>query len=125
MDHMVCPFCRPSSGCIVVENALAYARPDACPVTPGHTLIVPFRHFSSFFDATEEERAAMSDLIGRCREILTERYRPDGWNIGVNVGAAAGQTVPHLHCHLIPRYEGDIPDPRGGVRGVIPERRIY
>ncbi|MDD3111783.1 MAG: HIT family protein, partial [Methanofollis liminatans] len=98
---------------------------DAFPVTQGHILIIPFRHLSSFFDATDEERTALFDLVARCREIVAERYRPDGWNIGVNVGPAAGQTVPHLHVHLIPRYGGDVPDPRGGVRGVIPEKQKY
>jgi len=125
MDRMVCPFCNPHPDCIVTKNALAYARLDAFPVTQGHILIIPFRHVSSFFDATDEERTALFDLVARCREIVAERYRPDGWNIGVNVGPAAGQTVPHLHVHLIPRYGGDVPDPRGGVRGVIPEKQKY
>jgi len=117
---MTCPFCNPPPERVVTKNTLAYARYDAFPVTPGHVLIIPFRHIPSFFDATEEERRAMFDLIDRCRDLLMEQHRPDGWNIGVNVGAAAGQTVPHLHLHLIPRYEGDSADPRGGVRGVIP-----
>lgn len=120
-----CPFCDPAPADIVVQNALAYARADAFPVNPGHTLIVPFRHVSSFFEATEAERIALIDLLSRCRDVLEERYHPDGWNIGVNVGPAAGQTVPHLHVHLIPRYAGDVPDPRGGVRGVIPEKKMY
>lgn len=122
---MVCPFCNPHPDCIVAKNTLAYARFDAFPVTQGHILIIPFRHVSSFFDATDEERAALFDLVARCRTIIEERYRPDGWNIGVNVGVAAGQTVMHLHLHLIPRYDGDVPDPRGGVRGVIPEKKVY
>lgn len=122
---MICPFCNPSPADVVAANTLAYARFDAFPVSPGHILIVPRRHVSSFFDATEEERAALFDLVVCCREILDERYRPDGWNIGVNVGSAAGQTVPHLHIHLIPRYEGDTPNPRGGVRGVIPGKQSY
>jgi diadenosine tetraphosphate (Ap4A) HIT family hydrolase len=122
---MVCPFCNPSPDDVVVENTLAYARFDAFPVSPGHILIIPLRHFSSFFDATTEERAAIFNLVARCREIVAERCRPDGWNVGVNIGPVAGQTVPHLHIHLIPRYEGDVPDPRGGVRGVIPEKQKY
>lgn len=120
-----CPFCNPSPDDVVLQNALAYARADAFPVSAGHTLIVPFRHVSSFFEATEEERLALLDLLCRCRDVLEDRYHPDGWNIGVNVGAAAGQTVPHLHIHLIPRYAGDVPDPRGGVRGVVPEKQKY
>jgi diadenosine tetraphosphate (Ap4A) HIT family hydrolase len=121
----ICPFCDPSPGDIVLRNALAYARADAFPVNPGHILIVPFRHVSSLFEATDAERAALLDLLCRCRDLLEEEYLPDGWNIGVNVGTAAGQTVPHLHVHLIPRYAGDVPDPRGGVRGVVPEKKTY
>lgn len=120
-----CPFCDSSPDAVILQNALAYARADAFPVSPGHTLIVPFRHVSSFFEATEEERAAILDLLCRCRQVLEGRYHPDGWNIGVNVGTAAGQTVPHLHIHLIPRYAGDVPDPRGGVRSVVPGKQKY
>ncbi len=88
-------------------------------------LIVPFRHFWSFFDATREEVLAIHELISQARVFLDREFSPAGYNIGVNVGQIAGQTIMHLHIHLIPRYEGDIRNPRGGVRGVIPSRRIY
>ena len=119
----LCPFCNSPS--FVASNALAYALPDRYPVNPGHTLIVPFRHVASFFDTTLEERAAMQQLVDEIKILLDRRYRPDGYNLGVNVGDAAGQTVAHVHIHVIPRYAGDTAMPRGGVRAVIPERQSY
>ncbi|MBP2146290.1 diadenosine tetraphosphate (Ap4A) HIT family hydrolase [Methanofollis sp. W23] len=122
---MSCPFCDPLADEVVARNDLAYARPDRYPVSPGHLLIVPFRHVPTYFEATAGEQAALLDLVARCRPLIEEAYHPDGYNLGINVGAAAGQTVPHLHLHLIPRYVGDVPDPRGGVRGVVPEKKTY
>ena len=96
-----------------------------------HTLIVPKRHFSSLFEATPEERADLFSLLETCRDLLIKTLKdknlplPTGWNVGVNVGKDAGQTVEHLHVHLIPRYEGDMEDPTGGVRGVIPDKQKY
>ena len=122
---MNCPFCAllPSQG--AAANAHAVAFPDGFPVSPGHTLIIPKRHIASLFEATEEERAALFDLLGVMRErLLLEQY-PDGFNIGINDGEAAGQTVMHLHIHLIPRYIGDLPDPRGGVRWIFPDKAAY
>jgi len=118
-----CVFCNHRA--VVLENDLAYAVNDAFPVTPGHMLVVPKRHFASFFEASKDEREALLELINDCKILLDERQRPDGYNIGVNVGRAAGQTIMHVHIHLIPRKLGDVSDPRGGVRGVIPERRVY
>ena len=92
---------------------------------PGHLLLIPFRHIPTLFEATDEEQAALLALVREAKDLLDERFHPDGYNIGVNVGTAAGQTVMHLHVHVIPRYAGDMEDPRGGVRGVIPERRGY
>jgi len=89
---------------------------------PGHLLLIPFRHVADFFDA---ELAALLALVRDAKTLLDERFHPDGYNIGVNVGEAAGQTVMHLHVHVIPRYAGDVADPRGGVRGAVPERRVY
>ncbi|QSZ67035.1 HIT family protein [Methanofollis aquaemaris] len=122
---MTCPFCNPAPGEIVLGNDLAYARADRYPVSPGHILVIPRRHVPTFFEATDAEKMAVLELVSRCRDQIEETYHPDGYNIGVNVGAAAGQTVMHLHVHLIPRYAGDDPDPRGGVRGVIPEKKGY
>jgi diadenosine tetraphosphate (Ap4A) HIT family hydrolase len=101
------------------------ALPDAFPISPGHTLIVPERHVGSFFDISDEERAALLDLLGQARHEIAASLRPNGYNIGINDGAAAGQTVPHLHIHLIPRYRGDQGDPRGGVRWIFRDKADY
>ena len=94
-------------------------------MTRGHTLVVPFREVPTWFEATQEEQAAILELVDRVKEQLDAELHPDGYNVGFNVGEAAGQTVMHLHVHVIPRYRGDVPDPRGGVRHVIPERGNY
>lgn len=118
-----CVFCAVEDA--VLQNGLAYARFDKYPVTPGHLLFIPRRHVASYFDCTEDEMRALWELIEAGRRLLDGRYSPDGFNIGINIGEAAGQTVMHVHVHLIPRYRGDTPNPRGGVRGVIPERQSY
>ena len=125
MDPLTCPFCNPPPEDIVLANGLCYARYDRYPVSPGHLLLIPFRHVAGLFDATDAELAALLALVREAKTLLDEQYRPDGYNVGVNVGTAAGQTVMHLHVHLIPRYAGDVDDPRGGVRGAIPEKRVY
>lgn len=122
---MTCPFCDIGDRAVVVESALAFALWDAYPVSPGHVLVVPRRHVASWFDATDEERVALLDLLDEVKAALDAARRPDGYNLGVNLGAAAGQTIPHLHLHVIPRYSGDVEDPTGGVRGVIPGRANY
>ena len=110
----------------VARNALAFAIRDAFPVSPGHTLVVPFRFVPTFFDATPEEQAAVIELVRFVKGQLDALDpRPDGYNVGFNAGLAAGQTVMHLHVHVIPRYAGDVPDPRGGVRYVIPAKANY
>jgi diadenosine tetraphosphate (Ap4A) HIT family hydrolase len=118
-----CPFCQ--FGDEVLGNALASARFDRHPVNPGHLLIIPRRHVAGFFEATADERRALFELVDAGKALLDERFHPDGYNLGINVGEAAGQTVMHLHVHLIPRYRGDVANPRGGVRGVIPARQSY
>ena len=118
-----CPFCTPDEP--ILSNDLAYARFDKYPVNNGHLLIIPFRHVSDFFDLTEEERKAIFNLVDEAKVLLDKKHKPDGYNIGINVGEAAGQTVWHVHVHVIPRYNGDMNDPRGGVRGVIPEKQKY
>lgn len=120
---VACLFCAPDA--VVLTGELVYARRDGHPVAPGHLLIVPYRHVSDYFDTTAEEKAAMVEMTNRAREWLRMEYSPDGFNIGVNCGAPAGQTVMHAHVHLIPRYRGDMDDPRGGVRGVIPGKQKY
>jgi diadenosine tetraphosphate (Ap4A) HIT family hydrolase len=122
---MSCIFCEISKDRIIIENELAYAIYDGFPVSPGHCLIIPKRHFPDFFNSTKEEKTALFDLLEFIKEKIEQQFHPDGFNIGVNVGAVSGQTVMHLHIHLIPRYRGDVADPRGGVRGVIPEKQKY
>lgn len=120
-----CPFCSLPAGRILGGNAFAVWIRDAFPVSDGHSLVIPRRHVGSFFDIGTDERSAMLDLLEQARARAQRDFRPDGFNIGINDGAAAGQTVPHLHMHLIPRFAGDVADPRGGVRWVIPERADY
>lgn len=109
----------------VASNELAFAIRDAYPVTDGHTLVIPYREIVTWWDTTPEERAAIFELVDDVRSALTESHCPDGFNVGFNAGRAAGQTVDHLHIHVIPRYDGDMPDPTGGVRHVIPSRGNY
>jgi diadenosine tetraphosphate (Ap4A) HIT family hydrolase len=108
-----------------IENELAYVLTDSNPVSLGHCLIIPRRHVAEFFEATKEEKIALFDLIDEMKRIIDKRHHPDGYNIGVNIGKAAGQSVPHIHIHMMPRYVGDIENPRGGVRGVIPSKQKY
>ena len=98
---------------------------DAYPVSPGHSLVIPKRHIGSWFEATEQERTAMLGLVDEAKVMIDAEFAPNSYNIGINDGPAAGQTVPHLHMHLIPRFEGDVPDPRGGVRWVIADKAKY
>jgi diadenosine tetraphosphate (Ap4A) HIT family hydrolase len=132
-NQHTCPFCTLDNSKVVLANTHAVAIYDNYPVTPGHTLIVTKRHIASFFEATNEEQTAMLDLLAEMRQILlTPPFDkvgslsvPDGFNIGINDGKAAGQTVMHLHIHLIPRYAGDTEDPRGGVRWIMPKKAQY
>ena len=116
------PFLALPADAHLAGNDLAFAVADRYPVTPGHSLLVPRRLVSGWWEATEAERHALFALADEVRAILDTRYGPDGYNLGVNIGAAAGQTVDHLHVHLIPRYHADVHDPRGGIRHVIPTR---
>jgi diadenosine tetraphosphate (Ap4A) HIT family hydrolase len=124
MDPL-CPFCCLEPSRIAGANELAVRINDGFPIAPGHSLIIPRRHIGSFFEATCEERTALLSLLDEAHAEASATFSPDGFNIGVNDGPAAGQTVPHLHIHLIPRRLGDVPDPRGGVRWVIPDRARY
>ena len=120
-----CAFCALPPARVIDENTSAIAIRDGYPVSPGHTLLIPKRHTGSFFDLSEQERGDVLALLDRSKLALDREFQPQGYNIGINDGAVAGQTVPHLHVHLIPRYVGDMPDPRGGVRWVIPEKVKY
>jgi len=120
-----CPFCSYSQSDVVLERSSAYVRYDAYPVTPGHMLVIPKRYVASLFDLGPQERRDVWELVEECKDLLDVEHHPDGYNIGVNVGTAAGQTIFHCHIHVIPRYRGDSEDPTGGVRGVIPSRQKY
>ena len=123
LTSLKCPFCHPEE--VVLENELSWARYDKFPVNPGHMLVICRRHVTDFFDSTKEERHAINSLLEQAKRLLDDKFKPDGYNVGVNCGLAAGQTIMHLHVHLIPRYQGDMENPRGGVRGVIPEKQKY
>jgi diadenosine tetraphosphate (Ap4A) HIT family hydrolase len=122
-NHMSCIFCEKLK--IIKETKLSYAIHDKYPVSPGHTLIIPKRHVSNYFDLTDEEKIDLHKLMEEMKIYLDQTLSPDGYNIGINAGKAAGQTIMHVHIHLIPRYQGDIPNPTGGIRGAIPHKRIY
>ena len=120
-----CPFCDPPQDRVFATDRLAFALWDGYPASPGHALIIPKRHIATWFEATEAEQSALFALLSTVKAIIDERHKPDGYNIGINSGAAAGQTVFHLHIHLIPRFKGDVENPRGGVRHVIPAKGNY
>ena len=120
-----CPFCDLAPERIRFADAWGLVFRDGFPVSPGHTLIIPRRHVGSFFLLDREERSALLALLDRARADVDAELHPDGYNIGINDGAAAGQTVGHVHIHLIPRYRGDRADPRGGVRWVLPDKADY
>ena len=124
MGSSGCIFCNPERE-ILAENASALAFLDSYPVSQGHVLVVPRRHVVTVWDLRDDEYAGCFDLVRNARTTIESRHRPDGFNIGVNCGEAAGQTVLHAHIHLIPRYRGDVPNPRGGVRFVIPHKGHY
>lgn len=121
-----CPFCGVvEGGDLRWANGHAVAFADRYPISAGHTLVVPRAHQADLFDLRADERAAVWALVDAVRTELVAEHRPDGFNIGVNVGETAGQTVAHAHVHVIPRYRGDVPDPRGGVRWVLPDKAAY
>lgn len=121
-----CRFCESkSSRRVMIEGEYGFAAWDRHPVNKGHFLVIPYRHFADYFEITDAERNELWALASQGKEIADRKYRPDGYNIGINVGKWAGQSISHLHIHVIPRYRGDVENPRGGVRGVVPQRRLY
>lgn len=123
MQDKNCPFCDDTN--YESERDLTSTKADSYPVSKGHTLVIPKRHIPSYFECTDAERLELWSLVEEVKALLDHRFKPDGFNIGINIGVAAGQTVPHMHIHVIPRYYGDMDDPRGGVRGVIPGKQKY
>ena len=121
-----CPFCtRIEDGEVLERTRLAAAFLDGFPISPGHTLVVPVRHEADFFALSDMEQAAVWVCALRARDRLRSDHAPTGFNVGINIGENAGQTVGHAHLHLIPRYSGDVEDPRGGVRWIIPDKAQY
>lgn len=126
MEKVNCPFCEPlHEDRVVYSDSTFTVIYDGYPVSNGHVLIIPNRHVETYFDLNEVEASELGIVIGIVKNILDDKFHPDGYNIGINCGKAAGQTVNHCHIHLIPRYNGDIDDPRGGIRGVIPSKQKY
>ena len=119
-DQMACELCVPKD--VLIENQLAYVRHDDNSLSRGHVLVIPKRHVAGFFDMTAEEQSAVLDLLREAQVSVQRQHSPDGYNIGVNVGKAAGQSRMHVHVHLIPRYSGDVLDPRGGIRCVLAKK---
>ncbi len=123
----MCMFCEIKSNpkTIIHENEYIFSIYDNYPVNKGHALIITKRHVEQYFDLVSNEKKAIDQEILFLKDLLDNKYKPDGYNIGINNGRSAGQTIFHLHVHLIPRYDGDVFDPQGGVRGVIPSRQKY
>ena len=109
----------------LLENDIGFVIFDVFPVSDGHSLIIPHRVYSNYFDSTPNEIEGLHRLVIETKELLNRKFKPDVFNVGINCGEVSGQTIPHVHIHLIPRYMGDVENPRGGVRGVIPSKRDY
>ena len=124
-NYTSCPFCNLPSERVVHSNDIGVVIRDGFPVSSGHTLIIPRRHIESFFNLNIEEKMGLLSLLEMAKAGIDQEFGPQSFNIGINDGPAAGQTIPHLHIHLIPRFIGDIPDPRGGVRWIIPDKADY
>ena len=121
-----CRFCVSKPGRrVMVEGKFGFAAWDRHPASPGHFLVIPYRHVSDYFDINDEEREELWKLVAEGKLMADIKHNPDGYNIGINVGKWAGQSIPHLHVHVIPRYQGDVENPKGGVRGVIPQNKLY
>lgn len=123
LEH--CPFCNPDPDKVFLETELVLGLWDRYPVSPGHALLIPRQHVAGWFQADPATQLALISALPMAREVIEKEHGPDGFNIGINSGEAAGQTIFHLHVHLIPRYKGDQDDPRGGVRHVMPEKARY
>jgi diadenosine tetraphosphate (Ap4A) HIT family hydrolase len=121
-----CPFCKlgPERK-VIARSRYAFSVFDGFPVSKGHALIIPKRHCHDYFELTFKEQSECVIMLNIVKKIVNKKFNPDGFNVGININEAAGQTVPHVHIHLIPRYKGDVKEPRGGVRGVIPKSKNY
>ena len=120
-----CPFCNLPRDRIIDSDELGLVIRDGYPISPGHTLIIPKWHIASFFDLSIKEQDGLFELMARAKEVLLKTFNPDGFNVGINDVPSAGQTVPHIQIHLIPRFKDDQEDARGGVRWIIPDKARY
>lgn len=120
-----CPFCEPDADRVWLENEDGIVLWDAYPVAQGHTLVVPKQHLTSIYELPANAQAALWALVGEARQKLQDDLHPDGFNVGLNDGEAGGQTVMHAHIHIIPRRDGDVDDPRGGIRWIFPDKARY
>ncbi len=120
-----CPFCKIEKSNLLLESEHSFAILDKYPVNNGHILVIPKRHEKDYFKLSIKEKEDLWNLVDKTNIYMTKIFKPDGVNIGINIEEVAGQTIMHCHLHLIPRYEGDTEDPRGGVRGVIPSKQKY
>lgn len=125
MPNKECPFCSPRPELVWWQDAVGLVLKDKYPISNGHSLVVPIRHAACLFDLPADDQAALWALVANVRELLSKQLNPDGFNVGINDGAAAGQTVAHAHIHVIPRWIGDVHDARGGIRWVLPEKAKY
>lgn len=119
-----CPFCN-LDRIIITESESSFAIFDGFPVSKGHALIIPKNHCANYFELSFKEQYDCMALLNEVKMIIQKKFNPDGFNVGININEAAGQTIPHVHIHLIPRYVGDVEKPAGGIRGVIPEKKEY
>lgn len=125
-NNLACPFCNPESDReLILESATTYAILDKFPVNVGHALIIPKKHCADYFELSFKEQSSCWFMLNKVKQILKKNFNPDGFNLGVNISESAGQTIPHVHIHLIPRYIGDVKEPKGGVRGVVPKKKTY
>ena len=120
-----CPFCNVADIQVIAASNRAIAIADSFPISQGHSLVIPKRHVSSIFEMTTHEQTEVWTFVAAVRQLLSQKFSPAGFNIGLNDGGDAGQTIEHAHIHVIPRYPGDIEDPRGGIRWVLPARAKY
>jgi diadenosine tetraphosphate (Ap4A) HIT family hydrolase len=125
MRTETCPFCNISEDRVTAEDRNVIAIADDFPVANGHTLVIPKEHVRSIFQLDTNESTDLWEFVVKVRQLLADRFKPDGFSIGINDGDAAGQTVSHAHIHIIPRYKGDVEDPRGGLRWIIPDKARY
>ncbi|MBF0265235.1 MAG: HIT family protein [Gammaproteobacteria bacterium] len=126
-ENTTCRFCGipDDHPRMMIKGQKGFVLWDRNPASDGHCVAIPYRHFDNYFDINDEEVDELWSLVKQAKQIIEEKYHPDGYNIGINVGESAGQSVFHLHIHIIPRYKGDVENPRGGVRGVIPDKKLY